>query len=168
VEAGSKGSFDAGTITASTTGKDAGPTASPTDSGATGDMDAGSAAGRDAAVDPEPDTQPPDSTGDDAGSCGQNIAVCDPIRKTGCATELQMQCDVDVFAATPTGICVFSTPSPDPDACLNIPPTESCPAGQTCVDAKCHTICLCDAECESGGCCNKAISAGGLKVCSPC
>jgi len=169
VEAGPKGGVDAGSVSSSSPGSDAGTTRPlPTDSGSTGDVDAASPAARDAAVDGEPDAQPPNPSDDDAGSCGRTIPVCDPIRKTGCPTELQMQCDVDLLATTPTGICVFSAPSPDPNACLNIPPTESCPAGQTCVDAKCHTICLCDSECESGSCCNKAVSAGGFKLCSPC
>jgi hypothetical protein len=140
----------------------------PPDAGETSGADAASLPGTDAAVGGEPDARAPEPDADDAGSCGQTIAGCDPIRKTGCVVEFQMQCDVDLLAPTPTGVCVFNAPSSDPNTCLNIPPTESCPAGQTCVDAKCHTICLCDSECESGKCCNKPVGLGGFKVCAEC
>jgi hypothetical protein len=108
-----------------------------------------------------------------AQSCGQSAksAVCDPIGNTGCLHELGMQCDVDLFATTLSGVCVFSAPNPDPDAgtCLNIAPTENCPPGQTCVDGtQCSTVCLCDADCATGSCCRKPIGKGGFKVCGPC
>jgi hypothetical protein len=138
------------------------------DGGVTGNTDAASLSDPDARVGREPDAQAPNPGIDDAGSCGQMIAGCDPIRKTGCPMELLMQCDVDLLAATPTGVCVFNAPSPDPNSCLNIPPTETCPAGQTCVEAKCHTICLCDSECEPGKCCSEPVGIGGFKVCAEC
>jgi len=138
------------------------------DSGASDDRDASVAPTPDTGVSGEPDAQEPKPDEDDAGSCREKITGCDPIRKTGCAVELQMQCDVDLLAATPTGVCVFYAPSLDPNACLYLPPTESCPAGQTCVEAKCQAICLCDSECGAGKCCNKPVGAGGFKVCIEC
>jgi hypothetical protein len=136
--------------------------------GATDDADAATPSDPDPSAGGEPDAQAPKPGEDNADSCGQTIADCDPIRKTGCLIELQMQCDVDLLAATPTGVCVFSAPSPDPNSCLNIPPTETCPAGGTCVEAKCHTICLCDSECEPGKCCSEPVGVGGFKVCAEC
>ena len=109
----------------------------------------------------------------DAGgqNCGQSLksAVCDPIGNTGCVHELGMQCDVDIFAATLSGVCVFSAPGSDGGGCINIAPTETCPPGQTCVDGtQCSTICLCDTDCAAGSCCRKPIGMGGFKLCGPC
>ena len=97
------------------------------------------------------------------------IAVCDPIHNSGCSRTLQMQCDVDLEAATLSGKCVFSAETPTSGLCLNIPPTESCPPGQTCVDGdQCHTLCLCDADCPAGECCKTALGALGFKTCIGC
>lgn len=102
------------------------------------------------------------------GNCAgkRTVQVCDPIANTGCATELGMQCDVDVFATTLAGVCVFNAPPADESACLNIPPTESCPAQMTCVEEACAKICLCDADCDGGERCTKPVGSGGFKVCS--
>jgi hypothetical protein len=105
------------------------------------------------------------------GGCGQSaqIAVCDPIRNSGCSRTLGMQCDVDLGASTLRGQCVFSTQPAAASSCINIPPTESCPAGQTCVDGdKCHSVCLCDTDCESGKCCKQPLGNAGFKLCGPC
>ena len=168
VEAGSVNTplVDSGSMS---TPSDAGSMETPAvDGGASGTTDASHPPDPDSSVGGERDAQAGNPNQAAAGSCGQTIAVCDPIRKTGCVKELQLQCDVDLLAATPTGVCVFYAPSADPNSCLNILPTESCPAGQTCVDAKCHTICLCDSDCEPNKCCNKPVGAGGLKVCVEC
>ncbi|MET0386978.1 MAG: hypothetical protein ABW321_13515 [Polyangiales bacterium] len=106
-----------------------------------------------------------------AASCGQtaDIPVCNPITNRGCAGELGMQCDVDLLAGELAGQCVFSAPPPDGGTCLNIPPTESCPAGSTCVDfSECRKLCLCDDDCGAGECCAEDLGAQGFKVCSPC
>ena len=105
------------------------------------------------------------------GGCGSTASIpgCNPITNEGCAGELGMQCDVDLSAPTPSGVCVFSSPSPNPGACLNIPPTESCPAGQTCVGfSTCQKVCLCDADCDAGDCCSEPLAGSGFKTCKAC
>jgi hypothetical protein len=156
-EAGSTSLHDVGAGSVQTPAKDSGQARDPA---------AADSAVADASIGGEPDADLP--APDAANSCGQKITGCDPIHRTGCAVELQMQCDVDLLATTPAGVCVFNAPSADPNTCLNIPPTESCPAGQSCVDATCHAICLCDSECEAGSCCSKRVGVGGLKVCAAC
>jgi hypothetical protein len=107
----------------------------------------------------------------DAVSCGsaQDIKVCNPIRNTGCAEALGMQCDVDLLAATLSGQCVFSAPAPDGSACLNIPPTETCPAGHTCVNlSECKKLCTCDSDCDAGDCCTERLGESGWKTCAHC
>lgn len=138
--------------------------------GSTGTADAGTrapaTAGKPAASSPVPDST---DAGADALSCGQSatIAVCDPIANTGCSKELGMQCDVDLLASSLSGICVFSAPRDGP--CVAIPPTESCPAGETCIDGdRCHKICLCDTDCDSGSCCNTPLGGAGFMVCGSC
>jgi hypothetical protein len=104
-----------------------------------------------------------------AGSCGSiaEIAGCNPITNTGCAGELGMQCDVDLLASTLSGVCVFSATSPNPE-CLAIPPTETCPPQQTCVEGVCQTICLCDSDCGLGACCRDPLGELGFKMCATC
>jgi len=95
--------------------------------------------------------------------------VCDPIANTGCPEELGMQCDVDVLAAGLTGACVFSAESTQPTGCLNIPPTETCPGGQTCVgNERCSKICLEDDDCDAGECCDTDLGNSDFKACNPC
>jgi hypothetical protein len=106
-----------------------------------------------------------------ADGCGQpnGIEVCDPIRNEGCSRELGMQCDVDLFASSLSGQCVFKAEPMDPAHCLNIPPTETCPPGQTCVDGdQCHKVCLCDSDCDAGDCCSILLGNKGFKTCSKC
>lgn len=102
-----------------------------------------------------------------AMSCGMrnSIQVCDPISNTGCPAELGMQCDVDLFATTLSGVCVFSAPAQDPNSCLKIPPTETCPPQTTCVGQTCRRICVCDLDCESRQRCSMRLGDAGFKVC---
>jgi len=106
----------------------------------------------------------------DADGCRAETMIegCNPITNSGCAAELGMQCDVDLFAPTLGGVCVFSAPAPTPDACLAIPPTQTCPAKQTCVEGACRTVCLCDADCGAGSCCTDLLGEQGFKTCSKC
>jgi hypothetical protein len=117
-------------------------------------------------------TPPPPSgpSGAAAVMCGQlaRSQVCDPIKKTGCSRELGMQCDVDLAAQTLAGVCVFSAKSMDPAHCENIPPTESCEPGKTCVEGDCQKICLCDADCDAGECCTHPLGSAGWKSCKAC
>ena len=106
-----------------------------------------------------------------ADGCGRTVSKdgCNPITNEGCAQELGMQCDVDLASNDLRGVCVFSAPAPDGSTCLNIPPTESCPAGQTCVDfSECRKLCLCADDCDAGDCCNDALGSSGFKTCSSC
>lgn len=106
-----------------------------------------------------------------AGVCGSSraIEVCDPIKDTGCSPELGMQCDVDLQASVLQGQCVFKAPQTDGGTCLNIPPTESCPPGQTCVDfGECRTVCLCNSDCDPGDCCTMPLGELGFRTCRPC
>ena len=126
---------------------------------------------------PTPQAGASADSGEDAGSpsepaaesCGSQagVAVCNPITNRGCAGELGMQCDVDLLASTLSGVCVFSATSPNPE-CLAIPPTESCPPKQTCVEGVCQTVCLCDADCGSGACCRDPLGELGFKLCAEC
>jgi hypothetical protein len=95
----------------------------------------------------------------------KQIQVCDPIANTGCPAELGLQCDVDLLATTPTGACVFSAPPPDPNSCLAIFPTESCPPGSTCVEGACLKVCLCDSDCDAAERCDLPLAASGFKGC---
>jgi len=170
----------AGAMTGSST--NAGSSAAPADDGSSANpprRDAGSSeppvdAGR--VPRPEPDagasadaSADASSPGDPGGSCGRTaqIAVCNPITNSGCPVELGMQCDVDLLAESLSGVCVFNAPPPAAGGCLAIPPTESCPAKQTCVDGVCQTVCLCDADCESGACCTGPLGSG-FKTCTKC
>lgn len=123
-------------------------------------------AGRDAGT--RPASAPPSGSTSECGATA-DIAVCNPVSNTGCAAELGMQCDVDLVAPELTGTCVFSSPAPDGGTCLNIPPTESCPAGQTCVDFReCRKVCLCDSDCDAGDCCADELGDQGWKTCRKC
>ena len=106
-----------------------------------------------------------------ADGCGRKPSQdgCNPITNEGCARELGMQCDVDLASSDPRGVCVFSAPAPAGSPCLNLPPTESCPAGQTCVDfSECRKVCLCDDDCDAGDCCKTALGSSGYKTCGDC
>ena len=152
---GAAGSASAPTGTAA---RPTGPASAAAGAGVTPALQAGSTA---------PST--PSTTGVDG--CGQagRIEVCDPIRNMGCSRELGMQCDVDLFASTLSGQCVFKAEPMDPAHCLNIPPTETCPPGQTCVDGdQCHKVCLCDSDCDAGDCCSTPLGDHGFKSCSKC
>lgn len=66
-----------------------------------------------------------DASGDD-GSCGPTVAICNPVRNTGC-NPLQ-QCDVDTSQKTmPTGICVFNSGTDAGGPCSASFVSESCP-----------------------------------------
>lgn len=148
---------------------DSSPVVDALDAGAS---DSGLAPAEDAgsAIAPTPDAAAPPDADDNAG-CGKALKVdgCNPIANTGCAAELGMQCDVDLLASTLSGLCVFSAPPPDGGACLNIPPTESCPPGHTCVDfSECKKLCACDSDCDAGDCCSERLGDHGFKTCSPC
>jgi hypothetical protein len=142
------------------------PPDSAQDAGAadSGSLDAGTASS--ATLDA---STPPRAADGDA--CGKALHVdgCNPIANTGCATELGMQCDVDLLAAKLSGQCVFSAPPPDAGGCLNIPPTETCPPGYTCVDfSECKKLCACDSDCDAGDCCNERLGDHGYKTCGQC
>jgi hypothetical protein len=80
-----------------------------------------------------------------------------------------MHCDVDLLGETLSGMCVFSTAQPEGGPCINIPPTESCPPGLTCIDGnECKEVCLCDSDCEPGNCCTTPLGDRGFKTCSKC
>ena len=113
----------------------------------------------------------PNGAASPASDCGSAAAIpgCDPIRNTGCLAELGMQCDVDLAMTKPSGVCVFSAPPTDPNSCINIPPVETCPAGQSCIGGRqCQRICLCDSDCDAGECCSERIGNSGFKSCRPC
>jgi hypothetical protein len=103
-----------------------------------------------------------------ADSCSKRnqIEVCDPISNTGCSAELGTQCDVDLLAGALIGMCVWSSPPPDPSSCLAIFPTQSCPAQSTCVEGKCLKICLCDSDCDAAERCAMPLGASGFKACA--
>jgi hypothetical protein len=106
-----------------------------------------------------------------ADGCRRTVSRdgCNPITNEGCAQELGLQCDVDLASTELRGVCVFSAPSPDGSTCLNLPPTESCPPGQTCVDfSECRKVCLCDDDCDAGDCCASALGSSGFKTCGDC
>lgn len=111
----------------------------------------------------------PPSGGPGVCNASGAIEVCNPIKDTGCSPELGMQCDVDLQATVLQGQCVFKAPLPDGGTCLNIPPTETCPPGQTCVDfGECRRVCLCNSDCEPGDCCTVPLGELGFRTCSPC
>jgi hypothetical protein len=76
-----------------------------------------------------------------------------------------MQCDVDLLSSNLTGMCVWSSPPPDPTSCLAIFPTESCPPKSTCVEGTCLTICVCDSDCAAAERCGMQLGASGFKAC---
>lgn len=145
------------------------PAAPAGGSGSADPMDAGMPAPSSTAA---PDSGPPAQAGASAAQgCGRaaNMDDCNPISNEGCTSELGLQCDVDMTSTEPRGICVFSAPAPDGGTCLNIPPTETCPAGQTCVDfTACRKVCLCDDDCDAGDCCSEKLGSSGWKTCGKC
>jgi hypothetical protein len=105
-----------------------------------------------------------------APKCGESSKsqMCDPLKNTGCVAELGMQCDVDLVATSLAGVCVFKAAPTDPAGCQNIPPTESCEPGTTCVEGNCQKVCLCDDDCDAGTCCKHPLGSGGWKSCTAC
>ncbi len=110
------------------------------------------------------------TTDDDAGSaggCAPTVAVCNPVRNTGC-NPLQ-QCDVDTTQkTTPTGVCVFNSGSEAGGACATSIFSESCPAQSTCVNGACRALCFCDADCPTGSCCTDTSGPAGFTLCEKC
>ena len=137
------------------------------DAGTTRPADAGDTRVSDAGA------RPPDAGAApvvDARSCGRTgtFEGCNPIANTGCSEELRMQCDVDALASL-QGVCVFKAMPPQDGSCLNVPPTESCPPRQTCVNfSSCRTLCLCDGDCDPGDCCTTPLGETGFRTCSAC
>lgn len=111
-----------------------------------------------------------DAAPDASAACPEvEIAICNPMKNTGCATGLSMQCAIDL-AATLTGYCIYNAPPAlgMGGECLNTGITESCPATFTCYAASCRKICLCDAECGAGQCCTDPVERTGFRVCGDC
>jgi hypothetical protein len=108
------------------------------------------------------------TNGDDASSgCGPTIAVCNPIRNTGC-NPLQ-QCDVDTTQTmTPTGVCVFNSGADAGGPCTTSIFTESCLPQSTCVSGACHALCSCDTDCPVGDCCSDTSGPAGFTLCQKC
>jgi hypothetical protein len=136
------------------------------------DADASVAAGDDATPD---DAELPGEAGDaitpdavvEGGGCVATVAVCDPVKNTGC-NPLQ-QCDVDTTqASTPTGLCVFSSSSEGGSACTMSFVSESCSPEHTCVGGACRALCFCNADCPTGQCCSDTSGPHGFTLCRPC
>lgn len=121
-----------------------------------------------AALDTSPGDAPSSDTSNttDGARCTGAVAVCDPVHNTGC-NSLQ-QCDVDPSqTTTPTGLCVFGSPS-EGGACLSTFVTESCPPEFTCVGVECRQLCFCDTDCPAGQCCSDTTGPQGFTLCRPC
>ena len=95
-----------GGVGAASVADDGGSPASPVDATTVpsgGDTNGDDAPGGDASADDAPNGETTDG-----GACSGTVAVCNPVRNTGC-NALQ-QCDVDPSqATTPTGLCVFGS-----------------------------------------------------------
>ncbi len=121
-----------------------------------GDAPAGDAATGDA----------PRSETTDGGACSGTVAVCNPVRNTGC-NPLQ-QCDVDPSqTTTPTGLCLFASAA-EGGPCTSTIFTESCPPQFTCVSGGCKELCFCNADCPTGQCCSDTSGPPGFTLCRPC
>lgn len=141
------------------------------------DADASATPGDDASPDhatPRDDASDAGGGGGDAavgategGVCAITVAVCNPVKNTGC-NPLQ-QCDVDpTQTATPTGLCLFNSGSEAGGACIMSIVSESCPPKQTCVGGTCRALCFCNADCPTGQCCSDTSGPKGFTLCSPC
>jgi hypothetical protein len=126
--------------------------------------------GADGAADAALEASIPDTDGGPrGGSCDREVAVCNPVRNTGCPVELATQCGPDLSAATLAGYCTFTGPIPDAGiGCLNTVATESCPATTACVNGQCRPLCFCDADCGPGTCCTEPLGEQGFFLCAPC
>lgn len=175
----------------------AGPGASGEAGGTAGDEDV-AGQGSAATTDALPSSSSGGSAGAESVlGCDAEIDGCNPVRNEGCPAELEMQCAIDL-AAKATGYCIFSAPEsgnagmgtagtpagvgamPVPPAaspsttttsttaCFNSGVTESCEPKSTCYSGECRTICLCDADCDAGGCCSDPVGDTGFKVCGAC
>jgi hypothetical protein len=112
------------------------------------------------AIHPSPDGSP------EAATCQPTASVCDPVHNTGCNPT--QRCDVNsTQTQTPTGLCVFDSPS-DAATCLATLFTESCGPGSTCVGGACRALCYCDSDCPTGQCCSGTAHAGGFVLCESC
>jgi hypothetical protein len=136
---------------------------------APGDADASVAPGDDTSPDdaaPPGEASVPDGPVEDGG-CGATVAICDPVRNTGC-NALQ-QCDVDMSqATTPTGICVFNSTSEGGGACVMSIVSESCAPKSTCVGGACRALCDCNSDCPAGQCCSDTSGPPGFTLCAAC
>jgi hypothetical protein len=129
----------------------------------------------DAAAPITPDAAPSsdasaDAESDAAAECPPTeIAVCNPMVNDVCSAAVGQHCSVDVLNYL-TGYCVFtSMPSPQLGGeCLNTGVTESCSPTTLCHETLCRKICLCDADCDAGECCNEPIESTGFSVCTAC
>jgi hypothetical protein len=132
--------------------------------------DASSEATQGAPLDATPDQTAGEDVSPEASmavaNCQPSFAVCDPVHDTGC-NPLQ-QCDVDpTQTQTPTGLCVFNSPS-DAATCLATALTESCGSGSTCVGGACRSLCYCDSDCPARQRCSGTSTAGGFLLCESC
>lgn len=106
-----------------------------------------------------------------ADSCrpSQVVALCDPVRNTGCPP--LTQCDIDTAATTATGRCVFFQAAFDPNSCMATFVNTTCAAQSTCVGNRCRKLCYCDGDRPAGECCADTSGpgpAGAFKLCRPC
>jgi hypothetical protein len=95
------------------------------------------------------------------------IAVCDPVRNTGCPA--LTQCDIEPTATAATGRCVFYQAPLDPSACASNVYASTCAAQSACVANACRSVCYCDADCPAGERCTDTAApgpAGVFKLCS--
>jgi hypothetical protein len=160
---------------------DAGADAAPADAQGSQDDSAVTPTDADASVGVGDDASPGDATPLDeasdastpdgvveGGSCAAAVAVCDPVRDTGC-NPLQ-QCDVDMTqTSTPTGICVFNSGgSEGGGACIMTFVSESCPPRDTCANGVCRALCFCNADCPIGQCCSDTSGPRGFTLCGTC
>jgi hypothetical protein len=103
----------------------------------------------------------------EGGACAATVAVCDPVKNTGC-NPLQ-QCDVDTTQTSrPTGLCVFNSGSEGGGACTMSFVSESCPPQHTCVSGACRALCFCNGDCPAGQCCSDTSGPHGFTLCGPC
>jgi hypothetical protein len=99
------------------------------------------------------------------------VARCNPVANTGCEALLGERCTVDREAATTAGRCVYQGFATIEGECSEDTLASTCPAGTTCKANQCRDVCLCDADCAAGLCCNEPVSeklGNALGVCAAC
>jgi hypothetical protein len=78
---------------------------------------------------------------------------------------------VDPEALITAGRCVYQGFAVVQGECSEDGFSSTCPAGTTCLANQCRDLCLCDADCGTGLCCNEPASkrpGNALGVCAAC